>query len=165
MIGVMAGKTPLLLAVVLFAIGASGLALTSADRASWGPWEPRSQPALAQRVIVVDAGTPFVAPSLDGLLMGIPETAIPNAAPQFAYAPEPEETPEPTPTLAPLRVFGISADDGGVSAAAVTPAPPPPLRAVNVASDDGSAEPMETPEATVEPEATETPEESAEGDD
>lgn len=152
----MAGKTPLLLAVVLFAIGASGLALTSADRVSWRPFEPRTQPEFAQRVIVIDMETPFVAPVLADLLLGVPETATADEPPQFVYAPQATQTPEPiaTPTaIPPLRVFGISSDDGGVSAAAVTPVPPPPLRVANVASDeDESPEPAETPE----PEAGET---------
>lgn len=157
----MAGKTPLLLAVVLFAIGASGLALTSADRASWGPFEPRTAPERTPRIIVIDVGTPFAVPALENLLMGVPETATSAEPPQLAYAPEPSQAPEPiaTPTpIPPLRVFGISSDDGGVFAAAVTPTPLTPLRVANVASGDDSSEPAETPEA--EAVETETPEAS-----
>lgn len=160
MIGPMAGKAPLLLASVLFAVGAVGLALTSAEQASWGPFRPPvTQPE--QRVIIVDAGTSNVeVPALLELLMP-PPTALAATEPETPvyaavsqYAPEVTATPVP-----PLRVFGISADDGGVSAAAATPATPPPLRIVNVASDD-SAEPAETATETPTPESepTEPPE-------
>lgn len=129
----MAGKAPLLMALVLFAIGVSGLALTSAERASWGPFEPGA-PAATQQVQLIDTGTPFTAPSLDELFTSRIETAI-------AAEPAPElvadiATPEPTATaLPPLKVYGLSADDGGVSAAGVSPTPPP-VRIVNVSHDD-----------------------------
>lgn len=127
----MAGKAPLLLAMVLFAIGVSGLALSSAERAHWGPFEPGSTPA-AQQVRVVDSGTPFVVPALDELFTSRVETAI---ASEPAPSPTSEAVAPPAPTIPPLRVYGISSDDGGVSAAAAAPTPPP-VTIVNVANDD-----------------------------
>ncbi len=161
----MAGKAPLLLASVLFAVGAVGLALTSAEQASWGPFRPPvTQPE--QRVIIVNAGAPYVeVPALLELLMP-PPTALAAAEPETpVYAAVSQSAPEATATpIPPLRVFGISADDGGVSAAAATPATPPPLRIVNVASDDGT-EPAAETETETETEAeteTETPTPEAE---
>lgn len=155
----MAGKAPILLAMALFSIGAAGLALTSADRADWGPFQPRPRITPEQRVIVVDVGTPFAAPGLDGLFSGVngetpgSSTALLASAGQQPSGPAPTATPTPIP---PLRVFGIATDDAGVSAAAATPTPPP-LRIVNVASDD--TEPAETP--SPEPTADPTPEHEA----
>ena len=139
----MAGTAPLLLASVLFAVGAGGLVLSSAERASWGPFEPRNPQPLA-RVVIVDAGHPLVNPPSLAELANPPVEALEAAAPQLILAaptrvpPTPQPTATPTP-IPPLRVFGISADDGGVSAAAASETPPP-VRIVNVASDDESAE-------------------------
>jgi hypothetical protein len=155
MIDGMAGKAPLLLASVLFAVGAVGLALTSADQASWGPFEPRP-PQAEQRVIIVDVGGPAPEiPSLVDLLLPpptAPAVAEPETAPQASAAqPAPQPTATPVP---PLKIFGISSDDGGVSAAAATPATPPPLRIVNVASDDdGEPGAAETPAPEASPAA------------
>ena len=164
----MAGKAPLLLAMVLFAIGASGLALTSAERSSWGPFQPRGQATPQQLVVVVDASTPFAVPSLEELFTSMPATAVEAATQLYVAAPETPEPEQPTATPVPsLRVYGISADDGGVAAAAVSETPPP-LRIVNVATDDEpeatatpSPEASATPEATATPEASATPEPSA----
>jgi len=127
----MAGKAPLLLAMVLFAIGVSGLALSSAERAHWGPFEPGSVPAT-QQVRVVDSGTPFAVPPLEELFTSRVVTAI---ASEPAPAPTSEAVAPPAPTTSPLRVYGISSDDGGVSAAAASPTPPP-VTVPNIASDD-----------------------------
>ncbi len=155
----MAGKAPLLLASVLFAVGAGGLVLSSAERASWGPFEPRN-PQPPARVVIVDAGHPLVNPPSLAELANPPVEALEAAAPQLILAaptrvpPTPQPTATPTP-IPPLRVFGISADDGGVSAAAASETPPP-VRIVNVASDDESAE-SETSSETETP----TPDEGA----
>lgn len=136
----MAGKAPLLLAMVLFAIGVSGLALSSAERARWGPFEPGSTPAT-QQVRVTDSGTPYTVPGLDELFTSRVETAV-------ADVPAPESVattsaaPTAAPMLPPLRVYGISGDDAGVSAAAVQPTPPP-VTVIDVATD---ADPTATPE-------------------
>jgi len=125
----MAGKAPLLLATVLFAIGVSGLALSSAERAHWGPFEPGSTPAV-QQVRIVDSGTPFAVPPLDELFTSHVETAVSSEP-----APAAPSAPAAVATIPPLRVYGISSDDGGVSAAAAAPTPPP-VTIVNVANDD-----------------------------
>jgi hypothetical protein len=161
----MAGKAPLLLASLLFLIGIAGLAFTSAERASWGPFEPRPQPQIAQRVVVVDMSTPFSVPELTGLLSepapAIAATETPLRAQAPASSPEPQATPTPLP---PLKVFGISADDGGFSAAGATPPPLVPLRVGNVASDDETVDApppevvVQDPNATPEPEASPQPE-------
>ena len=146
----MAGKAPLLLAMVLFAIGVSGLALSSAERAQWGPFE--GPPPATQQARVIDTGTPFTVPALDTLLTSY----IEPVAHEEPAAPALVAEPEPSPTLTPLRIFGLSGDDAGVSAAAAYPTPPP-LKIVNVASDtDETPEATETPEGTPTPEATET---------
>jgi len=150
----MAGKAPLLLAMVLFAIGVSGLALSSAERAQWGPFE--GPPPATQQARVIDTGTPFTVPALDTLFASAAEALVQEEPAAPAAVAEPEPEPEPSPTLTPLRVFGLSGDDAGVSAAAADPTPPP-LKIVNVASDnDETPEATETPEGTPTPEATET---------
>lgn len=147
----MSGKAPLLLATLFFSIGAAGLALTSAERASWGPFEPRG-PQADQRVVIVDLGPSNLEPPELAQLLIPPPVELSAAEPELIVAAQPTLPPEPTPTpVPPLRVFGISSDSGGVSAAAATETPPP-LRIMNVASDDESTE---TPEA--EATATETP--------
>jgi hypothetical protein len=148
----MAGKAPLLLAMVLFSVGAAGLALTSAERAKWGPFEPRAAVSTSQAVVYVPMGTAFVPPSLQELFTSAVEAAPAPEEPTalLAQAPAeavPEEPAAPAPT--PLRVFGISADGGDVSAAATTPTPAP-LRGIGVAADDAPA-----PEAPTQPEASE----------
>ena len=156
----MAGKAPLLLASVLFAVGAVGLLLTSAERAEWGPFEAHRQaPPAPSEVLVYNANLQFVDPAqLEGLLAVPTAAAAPREPERFVLAAETPE-PEPTPTpIPPLWVFGISSDDGGVSAAAVTPTPPP-IRIVNVAG--GADEETATPEA--EPTDEATPEPSPEG--
>jgi len=170
MLGPMAGKAPLLLASVLFTVGAVGLALTSAERAEWGPFEPHVQVPAEQHAVILVADVPFVDPTpLESLLATpIEGPVIEQAeAPALVLAevePEPEVEAAGTPALVPLRVFGLSSDTGGVAAAPATP----PLRAVNVAADDaepGAGEPpgpgpSETPEpsdgATPEPSESET---------
>jgi len=144
----MAGKAPLLLAMVLFSVGVAGLALTSAERAKWGPFEPRAAISSGQAVVYVPVGTAFVPPSLNDLFTSSVEAAPAPEEPTALLAQAPAEAvaDEPAaPALTPLRVFGISADGGDVSAAAATPAPKP-LRGIGVAADDAPA-----------PEATETP--------
>ena len=170
MLGPMAGKAPLLLASVLFIVGAVGLALTSAERAEWGPFEPHVQVAPEQHFVISAADVAFVDPTpLEGLLaVAVQPPAVEQpAAVALVLAdpdPEPEVEAAGTPALVPLRVFGLSSDTGGVAAA--TAAPPP--RAVNVAADDAAAEAetpapgAETPERsddlTPEPSEPETPE-------
>ncbi len=99
----------------------------------------------------------------------ISEATAVLAQPPQQYVAVPEQateepaTPEPTPTpIPPLRVYGISSDDGGVSAAAATPPPPPPIRIGGISFDDApstetvtaepSAEATPTPDATAAPE-------------
>ena len=151
MIADMRGKAPLLLASVLFSIGALGLVLTSAERADWGPFQPGPAP---QKVVVFNAGHAPVEPPALAELFASGETLAATGEPVLAAAPELPASPEPadpTPTpIPPLRVFGISADDAGVSAAAVTPSPVP-IRIGGIASDD------EPPQDTATPAATETP--------
>ena len=146
----MSGKAPLLLATLFFSVGAVGLALTSAERASWGPFEPRN-PQPDQRVVIVDLSPSNIEPpELAQIVIPVP-VELSAAEPEALVAEEPTSAPQPTPTpIPPLRVFGISSDSG-VSAAAAT-STPPPLRMVNVANGDESTE---TPEAV---EASETPE-------
>jgi hypothetical protein len=142
----MAGKAPLLLATVLFVVGAVGLLLTSAERASWGPFKAPQQPG--QKVVVVDLAQPFAGPpALTELLTSVEpslEAESPQALVQAPLATPEPQSPTPTP-IPPLRIFGISADDGGVAAAAATPSPPPPIRVVGIAVD--SEPPAETQEA------------------
>ena len=131
----MAGKAPLLLAMVLFGVGAVGLGLTSAERASWGPFQPRSSPIPKTEVLVFDArgATPEPPPLHELTTPLASEEAAAAVAEEpaelYLALPEPTEAPvapEPTPTpIPPLRVYGISSDDGGVSAAAATHTPPP----------------------------------------
>jgi hypothetical protein len=164
----MAGKAPLLLAMVLFVVGAFGLGLTSVERASFGSFQPRSNPLTKTEVLVFDAGVlPATPPSLNELItpplatesaMTLVADPVENyvAVPRATEAPG-EPAPEATPTpLPPLRVFGISSDDGGVSAAAATPATPPPIRIGGISFDEEPS--TETPTPTPEPEATPTPE-------
>ena len=155
----MAGKAPLLLASVLFAVGAVGLLLTSAERAEWGPFEAQRQaPPAPSEVLVYNANLQFVDPAeLEGLLVVPTAAAAPREPERFVLAAETPE-PEPTPTpIPPLWVFGISSDDGGVSAAAVTPTPPP-IRIVNVAGGDDEETPTPDAETAEEPTAEPTPE-------
>jgi hypothetical protein len=152
----MAGKAPLLLAMVLFIVGAAGLALTSAERAEWGPFEPRGPRPPEQRVVIVDMSRPLMdPPALVALSSNSESIVAAEEAPYPFPSAEDQPTAEPTPTpLPPLRIFGISSDDGGVSAAAQTPAPPPPIRIIGIATDE------QAPEAT-EPAATPAPEAAA----
>ncbi|MGE3074569.1 MAG: hypothetical protein AB7N24_00455 [Dehalococcoidia bacterium] len=156
----MSGKAPLLLATLFFSVGAVGLALTSAERASWGPFEPRG-PQPDQRVVVVDMSpAKTLPPELAQIVIPVP-VELSAAEPEALVAEAPTTAPEPTPTpIPPLRVYGISSDSG-VSAAAASETPPP-IRIVNVASDD---EETETPTAetaeTPTDEADETPDAGA----
>lgn len=141
----MAGKAPLLLAAFLFGIGASGLfLLTFGERAAWGPFQPRVAAPPPQRVIVIDAGTPFSPPALEELftsgfggraeaLAAASPAAAPGSGGDASAAAQPTATPTPIP---PIRIHGVAADDG-VSAAGATPTPPPPVRIINVASGAG----------------------------
>jgi len=167
----MAGKAPLLLAMVLFVVGAFGLGLTSVERASFGSFQPRSKPLTTTEILVFDARAHTVTPpSLYELITPPTANELPTAVraapvenyvavPQATEAPE-EPAAEATPTpLPPLRVFGISSDDGGVSAAAATPAPPPPVRIGGISFDEETSTETPAPESTApeaEPEATPT---------
>jgi hypothetical protein len=145
MIARMTGRAPLLLAAVLFGAGVTGLAISTAERTEWGPFQPRSQ-APVPRVVVVDVGPEITPPPLHELFTGYPSGVAAETAAQV-QAPAPAgETPEPEPTpVPPLRVYGIASDDASVSAAGATPTPPPPVRIINIAAD---VEPAPTPEAT-----------------
>jgi hypothetical protein len=149
MIARMTGKAPLLLASFLFGVGVTGLVITTAERAEWGPFQPRSRTPEA-RVVVVDVRPEITPPPLLELFTSYPgEVAAETAAQVQAPASEPA-APEPTPTpVPPLRVYGIASDDAGVSAAGATPIPPPPIRIGNIASD---AEPEPTPDESPTPE-------------
>ena len=162
----MAGKAPLLLAVVLLLVGAVGLGLTTVDQATFGPFQPHAKPLPKTETLVLSAGDATSTPpplyelttplATEELVMGtVPLQARRNyvAAPQATESPaEPEPSPSPPPPP-PLRVFGISSDDGGVSAAAATPPPPPPVRIGGIAFDEEPATetPAPEPEATPEP--------------
>lgn len=157
MIARMTGRAPLLLAALLFGAGVTGLAITTAERADWGPFQPRSQ-APEARVVVVDVRPEITPPPLPELFTSSPADVPAETAAQVqAPAPEPA-APEPTPTpVPPLRVYGIASDDAGVSAAGTTATPPPPIRIINIAADEA---PQPTPEASASPGAT--PDEQAE---
>lgn len=148
----MAGKTPLVLASVLFLVGVAGLALTSVREAKWGPFQPQNHPrtpdASAGDDLLVSG---FAPPLAEGLFSSADApTATSPAELASAHAPtEAPPPPEPTPTpIPPLRVFGISADDAGANAASLSPTPPPPIRIGGVSYDDGVE--AATPEATTE---------------
>lgn len=143
----MAGKAPLLLAMVLFVVGAAGLALTRAEQANWGPFQPHSRaPGGTEAIAVREYGPlPPAPPALTELLSNVPavqrsEPTTGRAPQEVAVAPSATEEPaaeEPTPTpIPPIRVFGISADDGGASAASLSPTPPPSIRIGGIAFDD-----------------------------
>lgn len=151
MIARMTGKAPLLLASFLFGIGVTGLMITTAERAEWGPFQPQTR-TPESRVVVVQVGPEITPPPLLELMNGIPESAlaVDTSAQVQAPAPAAPPPPEPTPTpVPPLRVYGIASDDAGVSAAGATPTPPLPLRIMNVASD---AEPEPAPDDAATPE-------------
>ncbi len=144
----MTGRAPLLLAAFLFGVGVTGLAITTAERAEWGPFQPRSQ-APEARVVVVDVRPEITPPPLHELFTSYPADVAVAAAAQVqapaaeAADPAPAATPVP-----PLRVYGIASDDAGVSAAGTTATPPPPIRIVNIAAD---VEPEPTPEPATTP--------------
>jgi hypothetical protein len=153
MIARMAGKTPLLLASFLFGVGVTGLVISTAERAEWGPFQPRTR-TPEPRVVAVQVGPEITPPPLLELMNGIPDSALGVDTSAQVQAPPPTAPPppEPTPTpVPPLRVYGIASDDAGVSAAGTSPTPPPPLRAINIASD---AEPETTPEDAASPGGT-----------
>mgnify|MGYP006905786903 CR=1 FL=1 len=137
-----------MLAAFLFGIGASGLLLlATAEQRSWGPFHPPG----VQRVVVYDFSPPIPPPALHGLFTGIAGEALVQAvvaqATEEPAAPAAEGEPEPTP-IPPLRVFGVSSNDPGVSAAASTPTPI--MLRFGIAADSA-------PEATETPTAGETP--------
>lgn len=152
MIGPMAGKAPLLLAVVLFSIGTIGLALSSAERASWGPFQPPRRAAVQERAAVPKSGAIFAEPPSLSELLTPQETALAAEEPQALVAtpwrpatPAPAETPEPEANeTPPVTVVDVAADGDGVSAATAAPPPVPPVHIANVASgdsDDSSGQP------------------------
>lgn len=144
MIARMTGKAPLLLASFLFGIGVTGLMITTAERAEWGPFQPQTR-VPEPRVVVVQVAPEITPPPLLELMNG-GTVAVETSAQVQAPAVQAPAPPEPTPTpVPPLRVYGIASDDAGVSAAGNTPAPPPPIRIINVASD---VEPDPTPTET-----------------
>ncbi len=156
----MSGRAPLMLAAFLFGIGASGLLLlATAEQRSWGPFQPPSQPTGPSKVVVYDVSPPFAPPALHDLFTSIPpETLVAATEAQVIEAAEPVaevEEPTPTPTLAPIRIFGVSSDDPGVSAAASTPTPIT-LRIGGI-SADSAVEATETPTAEETPAATPEP--------
>ncbi len=157
----MAPRLPLMLAAFLFGIGASGLLLlATTEQRSWSPFQPPAQPVVPTKIIVYDVSPPFEPPSLNDLLNGIPpEALVATTQGQEVAEPAPvavaaASEPEPTP-LAPLRVFGVSSDQAGVSAAASTPTPIV-LRFGGI-SADSAPETTETPTAEETPAATPTP--------
>ena len=141
-----------MLAAFLFGIGASGLLLlATAEQRSWGPFQPPAQPPAVQRVVVYDVSPSIHPPALHDLFTGIAGEALVQAvvaqATEEPAAPAAEVEPEPTP-IPPLRVFGVSSNDPGVSAAASTPTPI--VLRFGIAADSA-------PEATETPTAGETP--------
>jgi|GEM_PF-7060315 len=147
----MDGKAPLLLASVLFAVGAAGLVFTSAERADWGPFRGHERPP---RVVVYDAGRPFAEPPALEEFRSAPVVATLEAEQEILAAdpqlpPPGTADPEPTPApIPPLRVHGISSDSG-VSAAVAT-ATPPPIVIGGVAADDAEGTATPAPEPTPE---------------
>jgi hypothetical protein len=146
-----------MLAAFLFGIGASGLMLlATAEQRSWGPFQPPAQPPAVQRVIVYDVSPPFEPPALHELMTGSAEVVLVQvAAAQVTEEPAPAPASaqvaaaEPqSPPLVPIRVFGVSSNDPGVSAAAATPTPI--ILRFGIAADSA-------PGATETPEAGETP--------
>src|SRR6187397_1691003 len=96
MLGPMAGKAPLLLASVLFIVGAVGLALTSAERAEWGPFEPHVQVAPEQHFVISAADVAFVDPTpLEGLLaVAVQPPAVEQPAAVALVLADPDPEPE-----------------------------------------------------------------------
>src|SRR6187397_1141595 len=94
--GPMAGKAPLLLASVLFIVGAVGLALTSAERAEWGPFEPHVQVAPEQHFVISAADVAFVDPTpLEGLLaVAVQPPAVEQPAAVALVLADPDPEPE-----------------------------------------------------------------------
>lgn len=144
MIARMTGKAPLLLASFLFGIGVTGLVITTAERAEWGPFQPQTR-LPEPRIVVVQVAPEITPPPLLELMDG-GAVAVETSAQVQAPAAQDPAPPEPTPTpVPPLRVYGIASDDASVSAAGTSPTPPPPIRIINVASDVGpDATPTET---------------------
>lgn len=162
MIARMTGRAPLLLAAVLFGAGVTGLAISTAERTEWGPFQPRSQ-APVPRVVVVDVRPEITPPPLLELLTGYPaEVAVETAAQVQAPAPAPaSESAEAEPTpVPPLRVYGIASNDAGVSAAGATATPPPPIRIINIASD---VEPGPAPGGTPAEQSEQQPQSGCDG--
>lgn len=157
----MSGRAPLLLAAFLFGIGASGLLLlATAEQRSWGPFQPPSQTSGTSKVVVYDVSPAITPPPLHELFTSIPAEALVAATEAQVVEAEPVvqtvvEDPTPTPTLAPIRIFGVSSDDPGVSAAASTPTPIT-LRIGGI-SADSAIEATETPTAEETPAATPDP--------
>lgn len=145
----MAGKASLLLAAVLFGMGATGLILTAGETTHFGPFQPavappqtlpnvERAPLFAQAVIIL---APDGGLSIPVAVAERQPTPTRTAVLAASTAP-PAATPTPLP---PLIVGGIASDDGGVQAAAATP---PPIRFIMVAgdgTDDPAATPTETP--------------------
>jgi hypothetical protein len=145
MMGPMAGKASLLLAAVLFGMGATGLILTAEETTPWGPFEPsvapeqtlpnvESAPLFAQAIIVLppDGGLSVPAAVAD-------PPPVTRAAVLAETTAPPPATPTPRP---PLVLGGIASDDGGVQAAGATPRP---IRFIMVAGDGTDDSPTATP--------------------
>ncbi|MBE0611380.1 MAG: hypothetical protein IH609_18505, partial [Dehalococcoidia bacterium] len=71
----MTGKAPLLLASFLFGVGVTGLVITTAERAEWGPFQPQTR-VPEPRVVVLQVGAEITPPPLLELMNGIPASAV-----------------------------------------------------------------------------------------
>jgi len=137
----MAGKASLLLAALLFGMGAVGLALTAGETTRWGPFDapeasvarqplpPAEGPVLSAVAIPPTlqelAPEPFAAVTAPVTLVERNAVADFVATEPPAPAPAPAEapatpTPEPRP---PLLVHGVASDSASAGAAGATPRP------------------------------------------
>ena len=94
MIARMTGKAPLLLASFLFAVGVTGLVITTAERVEWGPFQPQTR-TPEPRVVVVQVGPEITPPPLLELLTGIPDGALAVDTSAQVQAPTADAPPPP----------------------------------------------------------------------
>lgn len=188
MIAAMTGKAPLLLASFLFGVGATGLVITTAERAEWGPFQPQTGGPAAERVVLVDGGAPMTVPPLFELFPTLPqleaqppamveaqgEPAAPLAVLEPA-APAPAEPAGPAPHAAPVsvpitpaRAVEIPvAEPPDVSAAGDTPVAPLPPPVIEDEDEDPPGDENDDGGTPVEPETPppgDCPDANAKGD-
>lgn len=111
MIARMTGKAPLLLASFLFGVGVTGLVITTAERAEWGPFQPQTRTPAPQEVVVVQVGPEITPPPLR--IINVASDAEPEATPEETASPA--VTPEDQAELQPQTGCNDCEDIGGVS--------------------------------------------------